>query len=1114
MTVRVDDLPPCSACGGKVFPLVLCESCGAVTIFRDVRSLGWTVPCSECGALNSWELICDQCRTQFPPPGRPEGQLTKSSPAQTPVEIGAVPVGRPRRKIKGEVDSRALTDLLKVLGLDASRARALIDRGYDAPWKIARAKEDQLARIPEVGPIAARKMVASFHLLNYAPPKQTKESIAQAEYECPLCQCVTSAFSSTCAECGAPFDEEEMEEDIRHAFAAEGPAALRLFYDGCLAEKPDDAELWYARGLLLESLGQSEEAIASLERASSKAPDSKKIKVARLRLQAKHLQKPEDAAKLRSTASSLLDDVAWDQEVAQLDRVISEAERECPQCGATVPAEMAMCPSCGARLSIPKRVPPPKKSESSPTPELDALVDDLLVGELEQSLSEDELEKTKAAVLDWLILELEESMAPDMQVVHPPEKGEVEATGEEKLPPVPSPLSESIGFLSQWVRGSRGLVSGLRPKRGPRESGRVNGIVNGKGRVNGLVNGMGRTNGLVNGVGRTNGLVNGMGRVNGLTTPAGRVNGLVTGKGRVNGLMTGTGRVNGIVTGASFGRPTIRGLRLPYPSRRVRYLTIASGILVAILITGLLFIPPSGPSAPIAIDGSFEDWASVPMFMAATVASDKNVSISRYASLLDHESLYLFGSMRGDTFGDPVDYNGIYFLIDGDGNASTGFQFNGVGADAVVEVFGSGHIVDGARLYSFPVASEVNWSQRQSSGSAQAASSARGVEVRVSTTEIDRFNKASFRISVYADDFKGASSRSKGMLNAANAAILLEPRPLTTLVGSGPTNLFQIQVQALGITSSSNWVLSNISRVSTSGLLVSLSPESVTLTQGQPNATITASVSAPGFFPGDIVQVDVTDARAPVPVIVHGAPVLAYVLAPPSMVRIDGLFADWVGNDHLDSDPAPVNNSNVDIVRYGAAVDASTAYFHVAVAGNVLAGRVPERFVRSLSGPGGNVSVKPVPLPRITGEDILRVYIDLNASDSRGESMGGIRADYLFELRGENGRITGRALFTWNGSWRPIPLPVALVAKNDTDIEGSLAVGPTTNLTRMVFTTTDWSGIGDITLPVNATVQAPAPVASQYYPIINAPEFQEVAIPVVGTLLILLGFARRRRRTH
>ena len=34
-----------------------------------------------------------------------------------------------------------------------------------------------------------------------------------------------------------------------------------------------------------------------------------------------------------------------------------------------------------------------------------------------------------------------------------------------------------------------------------------------------------------------------------------------------------------------------------------------------------------------------------------------------------------------------------------------------------------------------------------------------------------------------------------------------------------------------------------------------------------------------------------------------------------------------------------------------------------------------------------------------------------------------------------------------------------------------------------------------------------------FTPIINAPEFPEIAIPVAGTLLILLGFVRRRRRT-
>src|SRR5436853_43591 len=160
-----------------------------------------------------------------------------------------------------------------------------------------------------------------------------RESDPQDEYECPLCGCVTSAFSSDCLECGAPFDEEEMEEDIRRAFAQEGSAAVLAFYDGRLAKRPDDAELLYARGLLLDSLGRVDEAVASLDLAVSAAPDVKEIKVAQPRLQAKLFQKPVAATELRSTASALLDDIAWEEEVAQLDRMITEAERECPHCG-------------------------------------------------------------------------------------------------------------------------------------------------------------------------------------------------------------------------------------------------------------------------------------------------------------------------------------------------------------------------------------------------------------------------------------------------------------------------------------------------------------------------------------------------------------------------------------------------------------------------------------------------------------------------------------------------------------------------------------------------------------------------------------------------------------
>src|SRR2546428_412550 len=302
-----------------------------------------------------------------------------------------------------------------------------------------------------------------------------------------------------------------------------------------------------------------------------------------------------------------------------------------------------------AACSCKRWVGPTRRSRrSTGPPELDILVDDLLVGELEQSLTPEELELTKAAVLDWLIEELEETMGVDATI----SAAASEKRDETKPAAEPSPVPPAVGFLSGWIRGSKGLVSGARPKTSTRGAGKVNGLVNGRGRVNGLVNGLGRTNGLVNGVGR--------------------VNGLVTPTGRVHGLMGEQGRVNGTVSGTRSVRAGRKEIRVSSPSKRVRYLAIGAATLFAILIAGFLFIPISGPTPPIVIDGSFGDWASVPKFDAATVASDPYVSIVDYASLVDGNSLYLFASTRGGMLGDSSAYDGVYFLIDADGNTSTG----------------------------------------------------------------------------------------------------------------------------------------------------------------------------------------------------------------------------------------------------------------------------------------------------------------------------------------------------------------------------------------------------------------------------------------------------------
>src|SRR3989475_3915674 len=427
-------------------------------------------------------------------------------------------------------------------------------------------------------------------------------------------------------------------------------------------------------------------------------------------------------------------------------------------------------------------------------------------------------------------------------------------------------------------------------------------------------------------------------------------------------------------------------------------------------------------------------------------------------------------------FGDSSAYDGVYFLIDADGNPSTGYQFGGIGAEGVVEIFGGNNTVAGARLYGFPTNSEVNWSQRQSLGSPAAAASVQGVEAQVSTYDLTGFDPARFRIAVFADDFAGVSSRSLAPLTP-NGSVLLDLLPVAFVVSSTTTSWFTIHARALGMPAGASWVVSSLVYNATPGLTVFPSTGSMILTQAQPEATITASASAlaSGVSPGDVVQVDVTSATAPVPVVIRGGPIRAYLVAPPSTVRIDGLFADWVGRDQLDSDPVPVKNPDVDVLRYGAAVNTSAAYFHVAVAGDLMAGRVPDRFIRLPPGQGGNGSGgPPIPLPRRTGEDILRAYVDLNSTDAVGLLVDGIYADYLLEVRGVAGRITSQNLYAWTVSWSPIPSSGVALAKNATDIEGSIAVGPTTNSTRIVFEATDWASAADWTVGIGRPSFSPS----------------------------------------
>ncbi|MGQ0797167.1 MAG: hypothetical protein ACT4OI_04775, partial [Methanobacteriota archaeon] len=1056
MSQRVTELPACKKCGGRFVPLSLCDTCGGASVLRDVRTVDATFACPDCGSENATQLLCLQCHDR-----RPLASLDASAPAakrrptscpscatflgpnDTKCPTCGMTFGvskarervkaRRTRRIRGDLDAIQIQEFQRVLGASPEQARALVGAGYRALWRIGRAQESDLASVPGIGPEAAKAIFQRFRAIPLDQrPRAKPPAHADEEFECPLCGCVTSSFALSCRDCRAAFDDEEMDEEVRRTLLRDGDQGLLAFYDLRLMDDAEDADLWYARGVLLDGMGRPQDALQSFERAAAAAPSKRKIAIARSRVLAKLTNEPTAAEQLRSTLREVVDTAALEQELAEFQKSMVAEPSECRSCGEPVTGGAKACPSCGMSIS---GVPlPPDELDIPEAPEDEEIASlDSLLGELRPSPVREEPEP----VTEEPPVEASAEPAPDIDEASPTEP--------------PSPPLTASAQETPHVSGARGFRtrSLFRFRRKTLEAGRTNGAVNGRG----LVNGVGRTNGMVNGRGRTNGLVNGMGRTNGM----------VNGRGRTNGLVNGSGRVNGV------GRISSR---LPRASKRTTLGFLVAGVVMAGIIATALYFPVPTSTGPITIDGVLDDWASVPSLDAATPVADPNVRLARYASVLDGDDLYLFAATQGMTFGDSVGYDAVFFLVDADGDPATGFRFSDVGAEFVIETYGANGTLVASRGYAFPADAEVNWSRRTPGPNVWAAGSSRGVELRVSAFDLGLFDLDAFRVSVVADNFEGAQSRSEALLSRQPGAVHVDVSSLTSVVGAGPTELAEIRVRALGgIADSDQWTVSSFRLNATPGLVTSLSAESVNLTRGQPTATVRVSVQAPGFFTGEAVEVELQGAAGPRPITIVGGPVRGYVGATNATKRIDGLFADWSTDTVTDTDPVRVDNADVDIVRHGAATDGTQAFFYAEVGGSAFRGSIPQRIVPIVEGPPGGGSSGTTTLePRRTGEDILRVYVDVNATDSSGTYFEGILADYLIEIRGHGARITSKVLYAWTTEWRVAAGPVS-AAKDARALEGGATLPVTPDL-QMVFASTDWSYSRDLTAALRASIGA------------------------------------------
>lgn len=545
------------------------------------------------------------------------------------------------------------------------------------------------------------------------------------------------------------------------------------------------------------------------------------------------------------------------------------------------------------------------------------------------------------------------------------------------------------------------------------------------------------------------------GKVNGLRRDRGRVNGLVNGGGIVNGsgLVNGSGFVNGLSLRENpFGIVTHRELR------RGAVLILAS--LFVLVVVGFLLSEPV-PGRPFAADGDFGEWTGIPRYPDDLDPQlPGHADLRAYALHATEDWIFVYGRTEAALFPGTTP-SSVFVLVDWTDSgyaAAPGFR-----ADAIAELYGWDGVLQGTvtRLWT-------------GGGDPDNATALRRAGTFPAATEGTEFEFALERAALSEDDIpdfglvlmtSAGDSTDRGAIVGPNpGALVVTQRPLATIASTeGP--VLQLTFRAL------------VAPVTVGGLTYAQSGGGLVVLPTFP-FTVAADGTRvemirldPGALPsGRFLTVRVTDvdgsaAGRRINATVSGDAARLYVDNIPSGKTVDGLFGDWSSATPEADDLVP---DSVDILASAAAIQAG-AFFYLQTQGGVMTGALlPERPVPPIPG-GTGAPGAPEPLPRQSGEDLLRVYVDTDDRDARGWPVAGIIADRLVEVRGRVGRITASAAYTWDASasrWRADPATVDAVFRGG-ELEGSVPasfLGATNNAT-VAFATSDWSGAGDATIP-------------------------------------------------
>jgi hypothetical protein len=501
----------------------------------------------------------------------------------------------------------------------------------------------------------------------------------------------------------------------------------------------------------------------------------------------------------------------------------------------------------------------------------------------------------------------------------------------------------------------------------------------------------------------------------------------------------------------------------------------AAVLVIVILVIASWYVLMSAPPADTpAVDGMFNEWSKIVKYSSFYQSSDPDLMFTECTTQFYQGSVYWYIKTSGDLYKTSDHITTYALFVDSDGNPGTGFPLTrDFGADFVAQISGTGgqKIPSSCALMRYSGTDYLNYSSWLFVQSLVIGSI--GKQAETSFIAPASFSASSARFM--AVSYNGVSTPSATLPFAFKPGILLiEQSSLIDSSGTIPIGaaspVLKVVMKAFGSnleTSEIRPMFTGISQTKNLGPLVWTNDAEM-----QNGRTIEVAVNTSGTTAGTYLTATmsadgvVTDYGS---VAVLGRIARGYAGSYPTGIKIDGCFADWTTFTNDLGDVVPIADKNIDIRRVSHGYDALTAYFYLDTMGAMMNGSMVPTEKKQLL-PGGGSSGSGGPQKRVTGEDVLQIYLDVDPAADTGAPtpLNGtvIRPDYMVDVRGRNGVIDSKILKRWiGGDWAPLPQTAINVANDDHRIELSLVksfiLNSSLNNSDIAFVMSDWSGISD-----------------------------------------------------